>query len=628
MPSNILPLQLPEWKQQPMVSFANLGAGIAAGMARNREDADRERESAAFGGLVDAAQGTTPPAPQEQPQLPRGLRNNNPGNIEDGPLAKSLPGYKGREPPGPYGEGRFAVFDSPENGLNAMDALLTSYGRRGLKTALDVTTRWAPKNAKDPNNDPEAYARYIGGGDPNKVIDYSNPEERKRIVQAMARWENRGQLPGMGQPQSAGGMPPELQRKVQALFEVGTPGARKAAMDLVTRFMPGGDAEFQRAQIENMREQRSLERDKLNMPVVVGNANTGYYLVDRNGRRIVAGGDTPAGAPPAGPVPTAEVGPDGQPAPVQPASQPAGQPVPRPAGATPIVPGKTPPPPGSKIDPGLSLKSDQKALIRMAAQARSGDTSVKVGLGRGNQGAENLILLQNEMARQDREPPKDDEEEGLRTHGVEQSIKNAEYFGLKAGQRTLGTRVANIELAATEFLKVAPIVEQASAAVSRTQYPDINKLINAYKEKTGDPAVVRLGGAINTAVNVYARAIAPQGAGTVSDKDHARELLQRAYANGQITGQIQLMKQEIDAALEAPSEVRDAWRKRFREGQGRSVLDKDKPATGGGTAPAPLPPPPEAVRELRANKDNPTYRASFDKHFGAGAADRVLGPAR
>jgi len=64
-------------------------------------------------------------------QLPLGLRTNNPGYIPDGGVAKALPGYKGAE-------GGFAAFETPDHGLGAMDALLTSYGRRGIKTGGEL----------------------------------------------------------------------------------------------------------------------------------------------------------------------------------------------------------------------------------------------------------------------------------------------------------------------------------------------------------------------------------------------------------------------------------------------------------------------------------------------------------
>jgi hypothetical protein len=269
--------------------------------------------------------------------------------------------------------------------------------------------------------------------------------------------------------------------------------------------------------------------------------------------------------------------PGARPAPTAPAPAPG-----LPPGVRQIIPGK----PKTAADVPI-LKNDPIALTQFAAQARAGDTSVFTNLGKGAQGPENIMALRTEMARQDRELPRDDHEEELRGHGVSQAMRNAEYFGLRAGQRTMGTRVANIEMAATEFKKLLPIVERASDAVSRTEYPDINKLILAWQQKTGDPAVVQLGGAINTAVNVYARAIAPSGAATVSDKDHAREILQRAWAKGQIKGALGMMGTEIDAALAAPDEVREAWRKRFREGQVRG---------GGAPPPAATPAPAEPKR--------------------------------
>src|SRR5215475_347229 len=142
----INPLQLPGPLVVPQVDFTPLTQiGMRIGDHRRQQ-----AEAEAFGGLLDAIPdrperlpGAAAPAVAPGGQLPRGLRNNNPGNIEDGPFAKALPGYKGSD-------GRFAVFETPEHGLNAMDQLLTAYGRRGLKTVGEVIGRWAP--ASDNNN--------------------------------------------------------------------------------------------------------------------------------------------------------------------------------------------------------------------------------------------------------------------------------------------------------------------------------------------------------------------------------------------------------------------------------------------------------------------------------------------
>lgn len=213
---------------------------------------------------------------------------------------------------------------------------------------------------------------------------------------------------------------------------------------------------------------------------------------------------------------------------------------------------------------------DQPTLAAMAEQYRSGDTTVMQNLGRGAQGAENIVKLRKEITRQNAE---------AKTSGASQAMTNAEFFGVKSGQRTLGNKQANIDLAATEFQQVLPIVLEASNAVNRTTYPDLNKVIQAFEEKTGDPNVVKFGSGVNTLVNLYARAISPTGAATVSDKDHARVLLNRAWSTGQFQAATDMMVQEIKAALASPEKVREEQRRRFLGGQSGA-----KPTTE--TAPA------------------------------------------
>lgn len=75
----------------------------------------------------------------------RGVRNNNPGNIEAG--SNSWEGQTGSD-------GRFATFASPEHGIRALGKNLLSYQRQGYDTVSEIVNRWAP--AKDGNNT-EAY---------------------------------------------------------------------------------------------------------------------------------------------------------------------------------------------------------------------------------------------------------------------------------------------------------------------------------------------------------------------------------------------------------------------------------------------------------------------------------------
>lgn len=139
--------------------------------------------------LLEISGGSSaPPVASGSASAPRGLRNNNPGNIEDGAFAKSQPGYKGSD-------GRFAIFDSAEAGQGAQAALLQTYGSKGIDTVLGAVSRWAPK---EDGNDPAAYAKYVSdrlGISPDTRLDLKNPKNARALAMAMAEFEN-GTRPG------------------------------------------------------------------------------------------------------------------------------------------------------------------------------------------------------------------------------------------------------------------------------------------------------------------------------------------------------------------------------------------------------------------------------------------------
>lgn len=87
-------------------------------------------------------------------QIPRGVRNNNPGNIDYNKANKWV-GQIGIETgvPNP----RFAVFDTPENGIRAIAKLLIGYHKKGFTTVRQMINRWAPPV----ENDTGAYAKAV-----------------------------------------------------------------------------------------------------------------------------------------------------------------------------------------------------------------------------------------------------------------------------------------------------------------------------------------------------------------------------------------------------------------------------------------------------------------------------------
>lgn len=83
--------------------------------------------------------------------LPRGIRNNNPGNIR---LSKIR--WQGQK--AVQFDQDFVEFDSPEAGLRAlMKVLLTYYRKYGLDTVQSIINRWAPPH----ENATDGYAEHV-----------------------------------------------------------------------------------------------------------------------------------------------------------------------------------------------------------------------------------------------------------------------------------------------------------------------------------------------------------------------------------------------------------------------------------------------------------------------------------
>jgi hypothetical protein len=219
---------------------------------------------------------------------------------------------------------------------------------------------------------------------------------------------------------------------------------------------------------------------------------------------------------------------------------------------------------------GDDAKFTPEDLKFLAEQARAGDTSVYQNLGRGAQGAKNIIALRREVMRQTR---------GEGGTGADVAAANVGFQGEKAGARTAGTKATNVELAAAEAQKTFPLVKQASAALPRTEFVPANRALQAAQTNTGDPRVIALGTAINTSINAYARAISPSGTPTVHDKEHARELLSTANTPDQLNAVLDMMNKEMTAARQAPKEVMSAQRSRI---SGRAPEGETTPAIPSG----------------------------------------------
>ncbi|EOG7953909.1 bacteriophage protein [Klebsiella aerogenes] len=116
---------------------------------------------------------------------PRGVRNNNPGNLE----ASSSNPWVGQT----GSDGRFAKFETPEHGIRALGRNLLSYQRQGIDTVSDIINRWAPPSD---NNDTAAYIKSVCaqlGVKADQPLDASNPDTLQALCAAIIKHENGSQ---------------------------------------------------------------------------------------------------------------------------------------------------------------------------------------------------------------------------------------------------------------------------------------------------------------------------------------------------------------------------------------------------------------------------------------------------
>ncbi len=189
--------------------------------------------------------------------------------------------------------------------------------------------------------------------------------------------------------------------------------------------------------------------------------------------------------------------------------------------------------------------------------ALRGNFAWKTGLSRSSGGSALILAVEKNM-------PKRAKALGLTANDV--AMRMAEFGGIQSEERAIGTRAGQIGMAANEANNMADIVLQNSKKFQRTKYPPVNAALAAYREKTGDPAVVSYGAALNSFINAYARAINPTGTPTVYDKSHATEVLSRALNQTQLEAAIATLKQEMQAAQQAPAETRASIRGEFTQG--------------------------------------------------------------
>lgn len=115
---------------------------------------------------------------------PRGVRNNNPGNIRWGDDWQGLVAEAQRT------DKSFCQFISPEYGIRAMIIILRNYQRkRGLKTVTDIINRWAPPVENNTKAYIDSVAKEIGV-DPAAEINVFDNRIMMKLLQGIIKHEN------------------------------------------------------------------------------------------------------------------------------------------------------------------------------------------------------------------------------------------------------------------------------------------------------------------------------------------------------------------------------------------------------------------------------------------------------
>lgn len=120
----------------------------------------------------------------DKSKLPRGIRNNNPGNID----YNSKINWQGTSDK--KHDGRFIIFETPEHGLRAMARVLRTYqNRHGLNSIKKIIHRWAPASENNTRSYVYSVAKDLGVG-ADQSLDLSDDRILLSLMKAIIIHEN------------------------------------------------------------------------------------------------------------------------------------------------------------------------------------------------------------------------------------------------------------------------------------------------------------------------------------------------------------------------------------------------------------------------------------------------------
>jgi len=115
--------------------------------------------------------------------LPRGLRNNNPGNIRIGDKWQGLASMQS--------DAEFCQFITFEYGVRAMVVILrnTYYRKRRRNTTALIISSWSPPNENDTDAYQQSVSKVLGVG-PDDIINLERDITLSLLISAIIKHEN------------------------------------------------------------------------------------------------------------------------------------------------------------------------------------------------------------------------------------------------------------------------------------------------------------------------------------------------------------------------------------------------------------------------------------------------------
>ena len=181
---------------------------------------------------------------------------------------------------------------------------------------------------------------------------------------------------------------------------------------------------------------------------------------------------------------------------------------------------------------------DAATIDQMAQQAWAGDKSIFSNLGRGAQGAQNVVALRKAIY-----------DMGVKTgkSGADLAAMNAQFVGSQREQSAIGQRVGAAEVSLNELPKVTALSQDAYTNLPRGQFMPFNKLKRAVDTQTSSPAQAAAYAADYAVISAYARALSPTGQPHEADKKRAEDMLSTAQSQEAHQAVLDQINREVTA---------------------------------------------------------------------------------